>query len=89
MITIVNGYVCMTCCEAAKARKGEDPHKATKEIQNELNKHEKAAAAKFGPAVVFGGSLQTAADPAAAKLADPSLGSASANTVGTSLDLLI
>jgi hypothetical protein len=53
----------MSGCEAAKARKGEDPHKSTDQAQKDLEKHiEKSAAAKFGPAVTFGGSLQASAN---------------------------
>jgi hypothetical protein len=90
VITIVNGYMCFSSCEAAKARAGEDPHKAARQIQNELNKHERAAAEKFGAAVVFGGSLQASADAADAQAASTqSFGSTSADAVASSVDLLV
>ena len=66
---IVNGYICMNCCDVDKARSGQDPHQQTNQIQKQLKQRiDPAASARFGPAVTFGGSLQAAADnnPAAA-----------------------
>jgi hypothetical protein len=67
---IVNGYICMNCCDVDKARMNEDPHQLTNQIQKELDKHlDILSPTNFGPGVVLGGSLQAittgnAADPA-------------------------
>jgi len=54
---IVNGYVCMNCCDVDKARLGQDPHQQTNQIQKQLNKlFDSPASASRGPAVTFGGS---------------------------------
>jgi hypothetical protein len=61
VIEIVNGYICMNCCDVDKARMNEDPHQSTNQIQKELDRHlDKLAPANFGPAVTLGGSLATA-----------------------------
>ena len=51
-VSVVNGYVCTSSCDVAKARKGEDPHPA--------NGVPQGGASDRGPAVVFGGSLRDA-----------------------------
>jgi hypothetical protein len=67
---IVNGYICMNCCDVDKARMNEDPHQSTNQIQKVLDRHlDKLSPANFGSAVTLGGSLQTttvgsAANPA-------------------------
>ena len=67
---IVNGYICMNCCDVDKARMNEDPHQSTNQIQKVLDRHlDKLSPANFGPAVTLGASLQTttvgsAANPA-------------------------
>lgn len=59
---IVNGYVCMNCCDVDKARLGQDPHQQTNQIQKQLKKlFDSPASAGRGPAVIFGGSLAAAA----------------------------
>jgi hypothetical protein len=59
---IVNGYICMNCCDVDKARLGQDPHQTTNQIQKQIERHiDKLAPANFGPAVTFGGSLQSVA----------------------------
>ena len=64
---IVNGYVCMNCCDVDKARLGQDPHQQTNQIQKQLKKlFDSPASAGIGPAVTFGGSLQTPANGSAA-----------------------
>jgi hypothetical protein len=56
---IVNGYICMNCCDIDKARMGQDPHQATDQLQKQINKQiDPLAPANFGPAVSFGGSLK-------------------------------
>ena len=52
-ISVVNGYVCTSSCDVAKAKKGEDPHPAT----HAANGESRDDATSRGPAVLFGGSL--------------------------------
>ncbi|MGA8654356.1 MAG: hypothetical protein WB677_27710 [Xanthobacteraceae bacterium] len=60
---IVNGYICMNCCDVDKARLGQDPHQQTNQIQTELKQLiDKPASAELEPAVTFGGSLQAPTD---------------------------
>jgi len=66
---IVNGFLCMNCCDVDKARLGQDPHQSTNQIRKELqklidHKLDPLAPDNFGPAVTFGGSLPSAADDA-------------------------
>jgi hypothetical protein len=44
-ISIVNGYLCFSSCDAAKARAGEDPHPSVD------------ASTSRGPAVILDGAL--------------------------------
>jgi hypothetical protein len=53
-ISIVNGYFCANSCDAAKAKKGEDPHPSTD--PGNVGGTENSSRAD-NPAVVFGGSL--------------------------------
>ena len=58
---IVNGYICMNCCDVDKARLGQDPHQSADQLKKQIERHlGKLAAGNFGPAVTLGGSLQTA-----------------------------
>jgi hypothetical protein len=64
---IVNGYICMNCCDVDKARLGQDPHQQANQIQKQLKQLlDKPAAARNDPAVTFGGSLQRSANSSAA-----------------------
>jgi hypothetical protein len=57
-ITVVNGYLCMNGCDAAKARTGQDPHPATdaqRRIASDNNQSNGSNA--YGAAVVYGGAL--------------------------------
>jgi hypothetical protein len=58
-ISIVNGFVCTSSCDVAKAKKGEDPHPLTGAAKIAAEKEKDAAdLLKAGaPAVVFGGAL--------------------------------
>jgi hypothetical protein len=38
VLEIVNGYLCMNCCDIDKARLGIDPHQSTNQIQKQLNR---------------------------------------------------
>jgi hypothetical protein len=56
---IVNGYICMNCCDVDKARSGQDPHQTANQVQKHLDRHiDRSKPTDFGPAVTFGGSLQ-------------------------------
>ena len=58
-MVIVNGYICMNCCDIDKARLGQDPQQSTDQLQKQLKRHiDRLDPANFGPAVTFGGSLQ-------------------------------
>jgi hypothetical protein len=77
-MVIVNGYICMNCCDIDKARLGQDPQQSTDQLQKELKRHiDRLDPANFGPAVTFGGSLQ---DP----LAGNGAGGNGASTPGAS-----
>jgi hypothetical protein len=58
-MVIVNGYICMNCCDIDKARLGQDPQQSTDQLQKQLERHiDPLHRANFGPAVTLGGSLQ-------------------------------
>jgi hypothetical protein len=57
-ISVVNGYFCANSCDAAKAKKGEDPHPSTD--PGSVNGNDRSSARADDPAVVFGGSLSSA-----------------------------
>jgi hypothetical protein len=60
---IVNGYICMNCCDVDKARLGQDPHQSADTLKKQIeHRLDKLATGKFGPAVNFGGSLQPSGD---------------------------
>ena len=91
-ISVVNGYFCANSCDAAKAKKGEDPHPST-DPGSVGNDHSSARA--DDPAVVFGGSLsstlqaqaiqnQAVAATGSAQPDDP----ASARRTGLAVDIL-
>jgi hypothetical protein len=66
-VQVVNGYICMNCCDVDKARLGHDPHQQTNQIQKQLKDlFDKSASDRHGPAVTFGGSLQMSANGNAA-----------------------
>jgi len=57
-VQIVNGYLCMNCCDIDKAREGKDPHQATDQIQKQIDQQlQPLAPRNFGPDAIFGGSL--------------------------------
>jgi hypothetical protein len=81
-MVIVNGYICMNCCDIDKARLGQDPQQSTDQLQKQLKRHiDRLDPANFGPAVTFGGSLQ---GPSAGNGADGNGADRNgANTAGT------
>jgi hypothetical protein len=52
-ISVVNGYLCMSSCDAAKARTGQDPHASNATSQADNAEPDASQTA----AVTFGGSL--------------------------------
>ena len=52
-ISVVNGYLCMNSCDAAKARTGQDPHAQSAANQTPDAKTDLTQT----PAVTFGGAL--------------------------------
>jgi hypothetical protein len=62
-MVIVNGYICMNCCDIDKARLGQDPQQTTDQVQKQLKQHiDRLDPANFGPAVTLSGSLQGPSD---------------------------
>ena len=64
-ISFVNGFMCTSSCDVAKAKKGEDPHPnlhSPNDADGKQGRDGKSSALD-GPAVVYGGSLT---DPAQA-----------------------
>jgi hypothetical protein len=92
-ISVVNGYLCTSCNDVAKAKKGENPHPPPGSDGNDGKGGVSGAngASPFDrPAVTFGGSLSAlltnAVDPAAAS--QPSA-EVSQRTVTNAVDLLV
>jgi hypothetical protein len=77
---VVNGYICMNCCDVDKARLGQDPHQQANQIQKQLKElFDGPASARTGSAVTFGGSLQAAGSGDSAASAGSSEKSPAAN----------
>jgi hypothetical protein len=55
-VSIVNGYVCYSGCDAAKARTGQNPHPKS-DTSHQSGTTTPTAGGVQNPAVVFGGSL--------------------------------
>ena len=61
---IVNGYVCMNCCDIDKARLGQDPHQSADQLKKQVERYlAPSTLENFGPAVLLGGSLQVSTTP--------------------------
>ena len=60
-ISIVNGFVCTSSCEVAKAKKGEDPHPLTGAAkiaaEKEATANDSTKVDPLSTAVVFGSAL--------------------------------
>jgi hypothetical protein len=52
-VSVVNGYLCYSSCDAAEARAGKDPHPK----QDGTQETDKTPGAADPPAVTFGGAL--------------------------------
>jgi len=92
-VSVVNGYFCANSCDAAKAKKGEDPHPSTD--PGSVDGNDRSSPRADDPAVVFGGSLsstlqaqamqsQTVAATGSAQPVDP----AAARRTGLEVDIL-
>ena len=59
MVSFVNGYMCTSSCDEAKAKRGVDPHPNLHEEAQDADKTGKIepASETEDPAVVFGGAL--------------------------------
>jgi hypothetical protein len=91
VIEIVNGYICMNCCDVDKARMGQDPHQSTNQIQKQLEQLEKSGPTTLDPAVKFGGSLQPGTNgggPSATGTAQDSQ-SSNQRTIAAGINLLV
>ena len=56
-ISVVNGYLCMNSCDAAKARTGQNPHASTTTGQSNSSSSNQTSDTANAAAVVFGGIL--------------------------------
>ena len=80
-VTVVNGYLCTTCSEAAKARSGQNPHAPSPTNANAQSDSTQT------PAVTFSGALtgQNAVAPAGAA---PPAGSANGSPPSAGINIL-
>jgi hypothetical protein len=83
MISVVNGYVCTTSCEAAAARAGKDPHAPPGTPPGQSGKTDKSSPFSNQPATVLGGALKSLASAVA-----QSNGASPPNNSQPTLDLL-
>lgn len=70
MILVVNGYICCSSCDAAKAKQGKDPNAAPGALPGD-NSRDKASGLASQAAIVLGGypqdlALANAVTPASA-----------------------
>ena len=76
MVSVVNGYVCCTSCDAEKAKQGKDPN-APPGTPPGVDSKDKASGLDSQPAIVLGGALK---DLATANAVTPASTAAPANT---------
>jgi hypothetical protein len=57
MISVVNGYVCTSSCEAASARQVKDPNAPPGAPAGTFGKNDKSSGFAGQPAIVLGGAL--------------------------------
>ena len=79
-VSVVNGFMCFSSCDAAKAAKGENPHPKPDAAIPAENKGGAGSAARETPAVVFGGTLASQRNSVAPDGAGQATGAASAPT---------
>ena len=58
MISVVNGYICTSSCEAASARVGKDPNAPPGTPRGQSGKTNKTSGLDGQPATVLGGALR-------------------------------
>ena len=58
MISVVNGYVCTSSCEAATAREGKDPHAPPGTPPGQSGKTDKTSGFAGQPATILDGALK-------------------------------
>jgi hypothetical protein len=87
-ISIVNGYFCASCCDVAKAKKGESPHPSTD--PGNIDDKDRKALRTDDPAVLFGGALSASLSADAVKSVDGTQPAdpASARRTGQAVDVL-
>ena len=91
-ISIVNGYVCTSSCDVAKAKKGQDPHPSEGPLEEPGKSTPGASASSTSrdTAVVLGGALADPTDPNAIKPVAPNDPAAASTATGKNLvDLLV
>ncbi|MEZ5788491.1 MAG: hypothetical protein R3D62_18880 [Xanthobacteraceae bacterium] len=92
MISFVNGFLCTSSCDVAKAKRGVDPHPKTGGLPDagKPDASKSGAATLDGDAVVFGGSLSPKSAAAAVQpvSAVQSAGPAGVFGRGQAVDLL-
>jgi hypothetical protein len=84
-VSFVNGYLCTCSCDAAKARRGVDPHQQTDGVQSDPKTQTKnGVVTPDKPAVTFGGSLSGTSTTTGADAVTPV-----AASQGASINLLV
>jgi hypothetical protein len=94
VISFVNGYLCTSSCDVAKAKRGVDPHPKAdpREADGKADKSDaiRLASELGDPAVVFGGSLSTLAPARVnATVAAQASNPARLSTPAPTIDLLV
>ena len=59
MVAVVNGYICFTNCDAAKAKQGQDPNAKPGELPDDSKKKQ---GLNGQPATILDGALKNSAD---------------------------
>ena len=90
MISFVNGFLCTSSCDCAKARRGVDPHPKTDDTQNPAKPDTKnGVVADDKGAVTFGGSLAAPTATSATVVTAASLPQPSGQVNGQAVNLLV
>jgi hypothetical protein len=85
MISVVNGYVCTSSCDAASARAGKDPNAPPGQSGKTDNKADKTSGLDGQPATVLSGALK---DATAANVITPANSAAPSGANQSAIDLL-
>lgn len=86
MISVVNGFVCTSSCDVAKAKHGTDPDAPPGAPPGWTDKSEDASGFDRRPATVFGGALK---DLQTANAVTPVDGTSPSAASGPSVDILV